>query len=257
MASATSERVPAVDAWEVAAFRFTAFLTPSGPPVSDTWWGEVVGEDPETTTERPKAGERKQEGPYGNGQLTLSVTLGRVDWVLGPKLPTEPPEGFLVAGAFVQSCTRFTDLVDKWLTLDTCPSLQRIAIGAVLLQPVADRASGYRKLESYLPSVRLDCENSRGFLYQINRPRAGPIRDIKINRISKWSVQSSNVTGMAVENGQLRVLATAEQVYACRLELDVNTDANFTEEFTLDEAKQIHSALVEMATEIAREGDQP
>lgn len=156
----TSKRkavLPPVDDWQAESLRFTGFLAPSAKVAADTWWADVVGEEPETKTVKPKTGEQREEGPFSSGQLAFSVKAGRVDWLLNPKPPVEPEESFFnTVGPFVEASKPFIELILKWFGVATCPKLQRLAFGAVLLQEVEDKITGYSKIGLYLPSVKLD-----------------------------------------------------------------------------------------------------
>ena len=142
--------------------------------------------------------------------------------------------------------------------MDNCPELQRLAFGAVLLQPVEDRISGYSLLDAYLPTVNLDGEGSQGFLYQINRPRRGAIEDQPINRLCKWSVQTRTIAGMMIEGQGIQPLPSgAHTSMSCRLELDINTNGDFTGKFSGEKALEVLRILRDFAIEIATEGDKP
>jgi len=257
----TSKRkavLPPVADWQAASLRFTGFLAPSAEVAADTWWTDVVGEEPETRTVKPKTGEQRAEGPFQNGQMTLSVSPGRIDWLLNPKPPAEPEESFFKAvGLFVEASEPFVELVQKWFGVATCPQLQRIAFGAVLLQPAENKIAAYREIDLYLPSVTLDSEHSSQFSYQINRPRPSDVHDVQVNRLCKWSVATMGFTTIMPAGEQPKIFPSPQVFHACRLELDINTDQSFDGEFTPDQGRKIFRELMELGTEIASEGDQP
>lgn len=258
MTNDSKRDLPDVSAWEVANLRLTAFPATSPEGGGGGWWAQLVGEEPASRTEKPKLGQEKVEGPFANGVLTLGLALGRIDWILQPPMSPEPPEGLPTLGLLPEVHPEFIALGQKWMALDSCPELQRIALGAVLLQPVEDRRFGYSLLDRYLPSVDLDSENSRGFLYQINRPRCGPVKNVAINRLSRWSVHTMSVVSMEVAESQIKPLPTGGQSFvSCRLEMDINTDVDFQGTFLREEASEVLRTLVDFATEIAGEGDKP
>jgi len=152
----------------------------------------------------------------------------------------------------------FSPLMRRWFELESCPPVQRLAFGAILRQPVNDQQSGYRQISAYLPFVKLDAENSSDFSYQINRPRVSTsgFAELKINRLSKWSVVAGQSIQFAVGLTSARYLP-GRAYFACHLEVDINTAAEFQGELPRDQLPQIFQELVDLGIEIAREGDIP
>lgn len=245
--------------WLVQSLRCTAFPAPSASEPSETWWSELIGEEPEVRIDRPKSGERREEGPFGKGRLSLIQGLGRIDWRLSPKPLSGPEEDVPTAvGRMPDVLEAFSEVISKWLALSTCPRMQRLAFGAVLILPVEDRASGYRILDSLLPAVELDPESSSDFSYQINRCRHSNVCDVEVNRLSKWSVVAWMYTALQPDSDEgARVMASSRPQHACRLEVDVNTVSAFEGQFTVEKARELWDELKALATEIATEGDKP
>src|SRR5208282_50763 len=68
------------------------------------------------------------------------------------------------------------------------PPAIRLAYGAILLQPVDNRETGYLRLGELASAVKID-PKSEDFFYQINRPRESTtLKNMRLNRLSKWSV---------------------------------------------------------------------
>ena len=149
--------------------------------------------------------------------------------------------------------------MNRWLTLDSCPEIQRVAFGAVLLSPVDSKVSGYRQLAAYLPSVTIDPEHSTDLLYQINRPResATGIPDLKINRLSKWSVAQISTAGLVLEPTRILYHDVPQAYLACRLELDINTAAERREPLPRETVSNVWQELLNLGMEIVIDGDQP
>jgi hypothetical protein len=232
------------DSWLVELTRVTAFPSPGAQIDGPKWWLSIVGEHPESQLILPKKGTSREEGPFGTGRLILETQPTRIDWVLA-KAPDEDSLGEPSA-VFKQ----FTELVTRWFEL--CGPLQRLAFGSMLSLPVNSRPEGYDKLRSFLKGVELDPENSSDFLYQINRPRmfdAGGFQ-IKINRLSKWSVRLWQLREISPVSDRLITSA-----HACSLELDLNTDGEFTEELPRESLKSILDLLIEFGLEISQRGD--
>lgn len=246
--------------WQTESLRLTAFPSPAAQIARPSWWIDIVKERPENITERPKEGIYQEEGYFANGKLVLRLQPTRIDWLFtqidddtkreGPNIPT--------IGQFPEVLDAFLALMFRWFELEACPPLQRLAFGAVLLQPVEDRQSGYRLIAKYLPSVKLDPEGSSDFNYQINRPRisTSDINGLTINRLSKWSVASWRGHMFAMEPTSVKYIPGQEH-FACRLELDINTSQYFQGELPRTQLSLVFQELVNLGNQIAAEGDNP
>jgi hypothetical protein len=254
---------PPLSAWQVQVLRLTGFPSPAAPVQPDTWWRDLTNESPETRTSQLRTGGLKEEGAYGRGKLALAVEPTRVDWLLA-SVPDEKLEagGLHNLGQLTQTLESFQHLMERWFKLKTFPLMQRLAFGAVLLQPKQSLGEGYRQLEIYLsPFLKLDPERSSDFLYRINRRRNSKIsiNGLQMNRLSTWSVASTSLVEFsvgAVAGGSIRSIPGLT-LFACRLELDINTHAEFRGEFSAEHSGQIFQELVELGLEIARKGDIP
>ena len=126
---------------------------------------------------------------------------------------------------------------------------------------MADRKAGYELIGQYLPSVKLDPENSTDFSFQINRPRPSTsgISKLQINRLSRWSV--ARLSGMVVQvtSGEptARVFESTEGLHACRVELDINTAPSSDGAFPKENLATLVKELLGLGVEIAMSGDIP
>jgi hypothetical protein len=208
---------------------------------------------------KPRLSEFHDEGAWGAGKLTLVVKPERIDWVLAaPENVEAEPGPIAVLGEYAAVVKEFSSLVNKWF--ESCSlRFSRLAFGATLMQTVKERAEGYRLLAEYLPSVSLQPDVSSDFLFQINRPRVIDTEfgiRIEINRLSKWFVARSSIRRVAVgPSGAM--LAPEIVVDSARVELDINTSANYEGTYTGAEAVQLFPVLVGLATEVAEVGDIP
>lgn len=254
-----SNRLP-IEAWETESLRLTAFPIPASPLEDTGWWQSLIGQPPEVEVTRPREGGRRAEGAFATGRLILETSPIRIDLSLMPS-PTQEATtvGFLTIGKFSEILTSFTEVTNRWLNLDSCPEIRRMAFGAVLLASVDSRASGYSQLAIYLPSVDIDAEHSSDFFYQINRPRksATGIINLTINRLSKWSVAVISGGGFVLEPTQISVHEMPQKYFACRLELDINTTTEQQEPLPRETVPSIFAELVDLAKEIVMEGDIP
>ena len=250
---------PSLTAWQVETLRLTAFPSPAAQVAEPTWWTDLVGEPPDTRISRPRMGGHQEEGPFRGGKLLLRVQPNRIDWSFTTAEDQEREvESFPTIGSFPESLEKFLPLMLRWFELEPCPPAQRLAFGAILLQPVEDRPAGYRQISPYLPSIRLDPEGSSDFSYQINRPRdsISGITGLRINRLSKWSVATWRAVGLSMEPTRIGYFQSQEH-YACRLELDINTVPDFQGELHREQLPRIFEELADLGKEIATEGDIP
>ena len=246
--------------WQVNILRLTAFLTkdaqipfPNGDHKS--WWSQLVGESPATRNIQPRKGQFEEGGPFGNGQLISSVSPMRIDWKYVPVFGEETGDLLPVLGPFSELLSGFHDLMNRWFSLEDCPPAQRLAFGAILFEFVENRVEGYKTLSKFLESVNLNPENSRDFLYQINRPRNSTtgISGLSINRLSKWAVAIGQMRGLSPD----QKFMSFESQPSCMLELDINTDSDFNGKFSREQSTNVFGELVELGKEISQKGDIP
>lgn len=241
--------------WYAESLRLTAFTLL--PPAShDSWWQLVTGDVPDTETVQRKIGQVRVEGKFGPGGLVLEILGNKIDWVLAPS--TDPSlwkvDKLLPnVGLFNETRDDFVKTISRWLV--SASPVVRLAFGARLMLPVADKEEAYRRLSSYLP-FNLDEKNSSDFNYQINRPRKSRVlgEELRINRLMKWaSILLRAITGTSVA----KTGVTAQSNQVCFLELDINTDAAYDKQLPEKDLLSLFQELVELANEIAEKGDIP
>ena len=251
---------PPLSAWQVESLRMTVFLSPTVQvPATPTWWKDLVGEPAETQNALPRQKVWREEGPFERGKLAVAVQFSRrIDWLY---LATDPPEGGQeeppTLGSFPEVLTSFSRLMIRWFQSDASPSVQRLAFGSTLIQPVDNQQIGYQQIAAYLPHFSLNLEGASDFFFQINRPRTSTsgISDLRINRLSKWSVPIWAMTEIpATPEMGFRV---RQRGALCRLELDINTAPDFPGDLPQERLSQIFEELASLGQEIAREGDIP
>ncbi|MGH7146629.1 MAG: hypothetical protein ACREIJ_01840 [Nitrospiraceae bacterium] len=250
--------------WQVELTRVTGFygqLPPEKNKEWNSWWNDLVGVPPENSSFKQRDNVSQHEGPFNGGVLILALRPGRIDWLLTPKQAEEEPDGpsglpFLKPEAIA----KFQDLIARWMQLESYPTLIRLALGQALLQPMESREAGYLNLRNYLPSIDLKPE-STDFLYQINRPRQSKVvPDLRINRLSKWSVIYAGKASFSLSTGQKEMVplpGSFEGEHACRVEFDINTVPEHKIEFNRDTSSSVFRELASLAKEIAEKGDVP
>lgn len=235
------------------SLRLTAFPTPSVQIAPTNWWSQLVGTPPEITTSKPSKGEVQESGPVGPNNLVLQVQPFRIDWILAARSEETESGGENWLGPFSEVMQLFKPLMTKWL--GNSPPIVRLAFGAVVFEPVEDRSAGYQRLAEYLHSVSLDPEGSRDFLYQINRPRKSAVIDgLVINRLSRWSV-SAFIPLRVMFTPQLIQPKMGESRDACRIEVDINTAAEFGAELSANKLPSIFEELTSQGELIITKGD--
>lgn len=244
--------------WSALSFRLTAFLIPSYvTDLSVSWWKDVVGELPENQKANPRLLQKVETGAFNNTTLALEIQPGRVDWRITGLSPTEPiPSSPIDLLPIPKLLPDFLTIANQWIKIS--PPIIRLAFGAQLGIPVDDRVTGYKILTKHLPKFDIDSENSSDFLYQINRPRISSVLpSMKINRLSKWLVAIFTTSNMNLLLENPALSTTTQQFLTCTLEMDINTDAGNTKEFSVDQSIAQLLELTNMAQEIAGNGDIP
>jgi hypothetical protein len=243
--------------WLAESLRFTGFPSPTAEYSEPTWWENLVGENPERRVSQPKTNTMLEQGNFGDNQLVLSLNPLRIDWRLVPREASgSEMQTIPTIGSFSDSLPRFLKLINRWIQEGMCPQLKRMAFGAILFFPVNDRLSGYEAISKYLASVKLVGATSTDFLYQINRPRNSKsnVPNLIINRLSRWSVMAVQGALMGIRPGMVEARFGSESS-ACRLELDINTDAKFSGSLPDELRFAIMEELTSLAVEIAEKGD--
>lgn len=256
---ATAFNKAPLEAWQVEVLRFTVFTEASGGVGERDYWKEVVGVEPDRRVESRGTGTRLDEGAYRETHLILSQALGRIDWLLAP-VPSEETEVATI-GSLTNAQEVLRTLMERFVSIG--PGAVRLAWGTTLLLPVRDRILGYEQLGAYMPSVQIDPQHSSDFLYQINRRRNSQYGGA-INRLSKWSVASIQKLQFQLQIPVMQagsVMGTSSalgpEVYACRLELDVNTVPEPEMKISREEVLKRFIELSDAGLEIARDGDIP
>lgn len=244
------------NSWQVSNLRFTGFIEPGHGLLDQNWWTDIVGTEPDSET-KTKAGEHVHTGPFSTGVLTLNYSALRVEWVYQVKemISQDTPQ-FAILGNFEDKLEEFLQLINKWFSITNIPVFTRIAFGATSLQPKETHKSGYDTLSEYLKEyVKLDSEKSSDFVYQINRPRKIDIgdRNLLINRLTKWGLGRLDLAQRLL--GLPEISTPMTSIFACLLEMDINTDQNSTQPINSNQIEAIFDKLVSLGKEIAAKGD--
>lgn len=188
----------------------------------------------------------------------MSLSPVRIDWNWNKLLTDDVPDAIPVIGPLPEAIETFKNAMKKWI--DYQIPTRRLAFGAVLLQPVENAVDGYKRIQEYVESVKLDIDHMSEFMYQINRSRPSTtgVADLVINRLTQWSVvefRPISVHAVLGSPGDQSVISSGDAHRAFRLGLDINTKPENVDELPPDKMSDIFSELVEMGLEIAEKGD--
>jgi hypothetical protein len=132
----------------------------------------------------------------------------------------------------------------------------RIAFGAVLNYPTADRDAAYDVLKKMVTTVKIDPERMRELSYRVNwHTTSNVVRGVIVNRITSWSavlVVTSNIQQFPLPS----IAPTSiPPLHGVRLEIDNSTDAARADPFQQKQLIPIIKELISCASETAQKGD--
>ncbi len=238
--------------WQTEALRLSVFTDNPDDATKTQHWQSLVATPPEAVNRPPQMSQVIEEGPWNNARLQVVGQPGQVHWRTFSTTPKR--EGPIVVGPFASAVPPFRALMDRWLA-ESCPTVNRIAFGAILLLPTDSLREVCHRLDGMLPSVTIDSDGTPDLMYRINRRRGSAHDDaLQINRLATWS--ATQTIGLEVVLGAGASSARTAQVeHFCRLELDINTDPS--QKVPQESLSVIFGELVDAATEIVEQGDIP
>ena len=240
--------------WLVEALRLSVFLANPQDAIATERWNSLVGSPPESVTRPSQMPDRViEEGPWANARLQVEGQRDRIDWRIFSGTPA--PDGPMVIKERAEAEGPFLELMSRWLDT-SCPSVNRIAFGANLILPEASLETISGQLDSMLPSVTVDPDGARDFMYRTNRRRQSTSEaNLQVNRLATWSTMGSAGFEIAIGPGGVVARPTRE-AYFCRLELDINTVPH-QQTMPRDGLPALFRELLDTAWEIADKGDIP
>jgi len=246
------------DEWIVESLRLTVFPSGESTVRPAEWWQQVTGVDPDQVSTSGKKALSSAEGTFEGRKLVLRSVLDRLDWFLVPTdsateeavVSSEPPAIGQAADAFAS----FSSIVEKWFLSGDLPTINRVAFGGTLLNPVGDRRNAYVSLKEYIP-VEIDPDSS-DLLYQINLPRVESLSvpGLGLNRLSKWLVTHHEFFAVPIGGVLGTPIAHGSSPTAIRLELDINTMPTFMGPILKDKLTGVYHELVQAARNIVLNG---
>ncbi len=234
-----------VSKWLVQAYRMTAFPIPLDNLDNLYKWKDIAGEAPEKCSSQPRIKSIEESGEFENGILVLKTIHNRIDCLYSSILkPDIIPDIIPNIGFFSETLDTFKKVVNKWL--ESSPHLARFAFSVHLLNPAESHQDAYLMLDNFLHSVKVE-PNSSDFSYTINRKRPSNIvQNLMINRFCQWRAIRQYLKINELE---------LESKYACSLDIDINTIAEFEGELKTEELIPLFNEVTDMAIEISKNGD--
>ncbi|MBN2238178.1 MAG: hypothetical protein JW712_00250 [Dehalococcoidales bacterium] len=242
--------------WKVESLRLTLFRANPGESVSPNW-ETLTGESPEKVDSQPRAKLISESGFFFIGNLVYRADPIGINWILSPtEEQQQQATSFVALGPFSDIKNSFVGLFSDWLSSDSCPPINRIALGAVCISESANKEASYKALDDLLQHVSIDIENSTDFLYQINRPIESSVLDgVLINRLSKWSAMQTSSLGIIL-TGHPEIIQDQSSKYGCRLELDINTHQSNKDVIPKDKLVSLLDEFSRIGEDISSKGDQ-
>ena len=244
--------------WQSSQLQLIVFPTEPAVLRDQEWWQQVTGQEPAQSTK--KRLELISSGPWCDYTLVLTVDLARIIWTITPRIDTGQPPGeqLPTIGPYPSARDDFANLMMAWFT-GPCPPIKRMALNGVLTQAAADHGEAYGLLQRYLSKVEID-PASTDFMYRVNRKRQSisGISDLSINRLSTWSAIKYSVSALIDRLGSqpsAQPIQVSPTTYAAFLQFDINTDAERESELPHDNLQPLFNELIDLAGEIASDGD--
>jgi hypothetical protein len=240
--------------WEASHLQAIFFPLASPRAIQQDWFRDLTGVAPDQSLATQH--EAVQIGQCGNCMLHVEANLLKVALTLMPKADPDSTEMIATLdGTVPDSVASILDLAGHWIDIARLP-IKRIGFAGRLIQRIKNKATGYRILKQFLPTVRLDSSSS-DLMFRINRPRV--LRSIAgrsvLNRLSTWTLAKHMRMAATVGSGAAAVSAPTAEAFSTCLEFDMNTDGERTEALPQNKLKRILKELSDAAIEISKRGD--
>lgn len=204
--------------WQVESLRFTLIYSSGNRPSINGLIEKITGSLPSNRTERPQDNYLVEEGVWQENLLSIVSYPDRIDLLFSSNVvPSKVPR--------LSNVGLIDDVVPMALPLLenlSFSEVTRIAFGLILIHPEQDHASAYKTLRKLLPNVEIE-PDAREFLYQINLPvKSKKYPEIEINSLRKVSAIVFKYFNVLETNNR-----NIKELFASRLELDINTHQDF------------------------------
>lgn len=232
--------------WQVENLRITAFPENNASVSASELWDQYISREP-NNTHTQRGGLEAREVEYKNSRIFLIKQPDRIEWRYQMQPDDEPLE-LPIIGSLKQELAVVVELAEEWLNSSDMFRLNRLAFGAVLLNPVESLHSGYENLKDFLPFLNLGSLSD--FNYQVNRRRDSKVVEgLSINRLTRWNVIRRQL--ILAHQPQVNVA----EVFASRLELDINTVPERINSLPSEKLASLFDELVQIGLELSEKGD--
>lgn len=242
--------------WGIENVRLSVFHP--GRVLETALWETAIGSRPESINVRPNEQILQEEGnAYGN-RLMLVAQNSRLDWQFSGSPPgTEPP----VSGSplTLVDVGQVESTVQKALevSMREVRQVDRLAFGAGFVRTAANELEGSMQLSAFLPFIGSEQQVGSDFIYQVNRRRRSlTVPHVSINRIARWSLGQHIVGTLQFGPSAPPNISTTAAQLVSKLNVDINSDPR-SSAVSLDKMADLLDEFIELAHEIATEGDVP
>jgi hypothetical protein len=233
--------------WQASQLQLVLF-TQRALPLSTDIFSAFAGAPPDVQEDRPKELARRQVGSMNGAQLSVQITPIRVDIVLSPALNVENPYSI---GELKSQLTQFAKATLDWLPAWEVPTT-RLSLVVRAVAPGGSLEACYQILKDNLRSVRVRPGEMNEFIFRVNwKAKTATLREGYYNRITTWSAVQFKMSGMV---GPEQGVPIATQQFA-QVEMDLNTPQDRSTALPSDRLTTIYRDLLQLALEIADNGE--
>lgn len=186
--------------WKALAGRVTLFPA-STPPAALELFRQVWGGDPDSFQKQanpllPTVAQGKRHGMT----VICSTHPARVDFIFTPARQDEIPDmSFAMIEDLGQLQSGLRDVIEAVGRGIVSHSVFRVAVNTQFVRPEASFTEANKTLTQIIPDqYRMRLTDEEEFIFQINRLKTSrELTDIKMNFITKWSVERFQILAMS------------------------------------------------------------
>ena len=114
------------NSWKINSLRYTIFPKPNFV-FDENWWETLIGTPPDNMSSQLKNQIKHFEGSYNSGSFIIDVDPLRIHLIFTPAKNSQEPVTSMSLGSYDETLNVFRLLIEKWLSLENCPTVNRIA----------------------------------------------------------------------------------------------------------------------------------
>lgn len=241
--------------WEAELARVSVFAPDTKALALDTW-EKTIGSPATQTVDRPADRVSQSSGVYKNYNVQLNAAPGRADVIMTANIAAAGAQlsaASLMIGDPTIAISDALDITRKWMRART--GIQRLAIGLSVSVEAENGKTATKLIADRIPTIGDFANGGEDLAVQINRivnSKVDP--EVRINRLRAWSAAQVGL----IQIGIVPIGAPAVPVgltFRAQLTIDVNTAQNSV--INVEQVDALLDEMVEMALEIAENGDAP